>query len=147
MMCTLRMQPVSSTRNFTWTSVASVSKFVFKLAQEFARNRNQWNLYFTPSFFKSCSILLTHALPDAYILRLESSHNSYGHVLCVYIHRHNAFLIRPADKYHSESDIANTSNVHNDGIESVINHNGPARINFNADVFKLRPLIIIYGRW
>jgi hypothetical protein len=40
-------------------------------------------------------------------------------------------------KHRSESDIANTLDVRNAGIELVVDHDAPARIDFDTDVFEV----------
>ena len=62
----------------------------------------------------------------------------------VYIfRRRDAFLLRLVGEHRSESDIANTSDVRDAGIELVVDHDAPARIDIDADIFGLRTLI--YG--
>ena len=51
--------------------------------------------------------------------------------------RCDAFLFRLVCKHRPESDIADTSDVRNTGVELVVDHDAPARIDFDADVFEV----------
>ena len=51
--------------------------------------------------------------------------------------RHDAFLLLLVDKHCFENDIANAFDVQDSSIELVVDHNVPAQIDLNADVFKV----------
>ena len=56
----------------------------------------------------------------------------------VYIFRRcDAFLLRLVDNHQPKSDIANTFDVRDCGIELVVNHDVPTRIDLDADVFEV----------
>jgi hypothetical protein len=112
-----------------------MSKFV--LARELARNGNRPTLYFTVLL----QVLLGLTDPCHFRMRIYHARNRliiHVAVSRVYIfRRRDAFLFRLVDKHRAESNIADTSDVRNASVEYLVDHDAPARIDFDADVFEV----------
>ncbi len=54
----------------------------------------------------------------------------------------DAFLFRLVGEHRSERNITDAFNVRNAGVELVVDHDAPARIDFDADVFEVEALDI-----
>ena len=130
---------ICTPRRFNQELDPSASKFV--LVREFVRKGDRPTLYRTPSFFKQVLFRLADHVTSRHVYtRSESSHNSRVRVPSVC--NFDALLLYLASEHRTKRDITYTLDFRHARVELVVDHDAPARIDFDADLFEIEAFYV-----